>query len=303
MSVISLKQLAKGSFWILIANLVSRFSGFIVLPIVARILDPSGLGLYGAIQQTIQTGDGLSRVGIDLAIHRNGAQYETLGVEQTGRTFGVGGILIASVGAIVSLLLILFPNYIAINLLGDSQVEPWLGVAALSIFFTAIATPALVYIIALHSFRTYSLLSTLVTIFSAVLTLVLTLKFGLVGAIWSLVLGALIQLGVGWRLALGLLREKLIELRMDGFLPESISMFKLGLPFYASSFLSSFIALPFLGYVIKQSGIEQVAYIRIAQSLSQLIGFLPTAIAPVLVSTLSRQKMNLGEERHRKKQK
>jgi len=299
MSATSLKQLIKGSFWILIANLFARFSGFIVLQIIARLLEPSSLGIYSLIQQTIQTGDGLSRVGIDLAIHRNGAQYETLGLEQTGRTLGVGGVLITGVGAGIALLLVLFPDYIAINLLGDQnqQSEPWLGIAAISILFSAIATPSWVYMVALHAFRLYSLRTTLLTISSAILTLILTVKFGLAGAIWSLALAAISQSIVGWWLTLPILQEKSIKLRFDRFIPESITMLKLGLPFYASNFLASFVALPFLGYVIKQSGIEQVAYIRIAQSLSQFISFLPGAIAPVLVSTLA-ASLGSDQEKH-----
>jgi O-antigen/teichoic acid export membrane protein len=293
MSGSPLRQLVKGSFWVLIANLVTRFSGFIVLPIIARLLGTAGLGVYGAIQQTVQVGGGLAKVGMDIVVQRNGAQYQTLGVEQTGRTFGVGGILIVGVGALISLLLILFPNYIAINLLGDPRVEPWLGIAALSIFLTEIATPSWLYLMALQAFRTYSLRTTLVTISSAVLTLILTFKFGLNGALWSLVMGASSQLIVGWWLTLPILRAKNIKLSGDRFVPVAIDMLKLGLPFYASNFISNFVALPFLGYVIKQNGIEQVAYIRIAQSLSQFISFLPYSIAHVLVSILS---ANLGAD-------
>jgi O-antigen/teichoic acid export membrane protein len=283
----SLKKLVKGSFWILVASFATRLSGFIVLPILARILEPSGLGIFSVIQQTAQTGDTLSRIGLDLAIHRNGAQYETLGSEKTGRTFGVGGLLVVVSGAILALSLIISPNYIAINLLGNQQTEPWLGIASLTIFLTAIASPSWFYLVALQAFRTYSLRTTLVTLISAIVTLLLTFIFGLVGAIWGLAIAALAQLVVGWWLTFPVLEEKGIKLRFDQFLPESISLLKLGLPFYASNFLASFFGLPFLGYVTKLNGLEQAGYIRIAQSLSQLIGFLPAAIAPVLISTLS----------------
>jgi O-antigen/teichoic acid export membrane protein len=294
MAASSLKQLIKGSFWILIANLFTRFSGFIVLPIIARLLGPSGLGIYSVIQQTIQTADVLSRVGLDLAIHRNGAQYETLGVERTGRTFGVGGLLIAVTGAFLAIGLANFPNFIAVNLLGDPQTETWLRIASYAIFFTAIATPSWIYLMAVHAFRAYSLRTTLVTILGAILTLVFTFKFGLAGAVWGLALGALGQSIVGWWLTLPILQEKAIKLRLDRFIPESMSLLKLGLPFYTSNFLAGFVALPFLGYITKLSGVEQVGYIRIAQSLSQFISFLPVAIAPVLVSTLS---ASLGADR------
>lgn len=283
----SLKQLLKGSFWILIASLATRIAGLILLPILARKLEPAGLGIYGLVQQTMQTADNLGRVGLDLAIHRNGAQYQTLGKEETGRIFGVGGLLMIAVGGIFATALWLYPDDLAINFLGDAQLAPWLPIAGWGVLFLAIAAPASSYLAALQAFGAYAISTSASTMLGNAITILVAFNFGLGGALWSQSLTNLIQVVLGWSVSWSVFRQKGIKLRLDRFGQTAIAMFKLGLPFYASNFLAGVVGLPFLGYVTRLGGIEQVGYIRISQSLGQLISFLPTVIAPVLVSSLS----------------
>ncbi len=287
MSPTSLKIIIKGSFWVVLAAVITRFAGFVALPILARLLGPAGLGLYNLVQNTVQTGDGLSRLGADAAMHRNGSQYQTIGSEVVGRLFGVGASLIISAGSVIAICLWLGREAISHNWLGESRVEPWLGLTAIIIVLTTVSNPPWLYLVALHDFRTYSLRTSVVSIIGAILTISLAWFFGLSGAIWGLGLTALIQAVWGWWLTLPVLKEKGIQLRCDKFLSETRDILSFGLPFYASNFLSSFVALPLLGYVSRTGGIEQLGYLRVAQSLSQFISFLPTAIAPVLISNLS----------------
>lgn len=287
MSLLSLKEFLKSSFWVVLANFVTRFSGFVTLPLLARLLGPANLGLYSLVQNTVQTGDGLGRLGIDAAMHRNGSQYQTIGVKAVGRLFGVGACLMIAAGSLVAISLWLARSTIALHWLGEPRVEPWLGLTALIIVLTTIGNPPWVYLVALHAFRTYSLRTSVVSITGAIVTLSLAWFFGLSGGLWGLGLTALIQAVWGWWLTLPVLQEKEIRLRYDHFFSEVRTIFSFGLPFYASNFLSSFIALPLLGYVSRTGGIEQLGYLRVAQSLSQFISFLPTAIAPVVISNLS----------------
>jgi O-antigen/teichoic acid export membrane protein len=282
-----LKSLLKGGFWVVLSTIVTRLAGLIVLPIIARQLDPTGLGIYSLVQNTIQTADGLSRVGADVAMHRNGSQYKESGVEAVGRLFGVGTCIIVAVGTLVALFIWANQELIAFELLGEPNVKPWLGLTAVIVFFTVMGNPPWFCLVALHAFRLYSLRSSVVAILGAVITILLVHKFQLLGALIGLLVIALFQAIWGWWLTLSVLYEKQIRLRCDHFISETRSILSFGLPFYASNFLSSFIALPLLGYVSRTGGIEQLGYLRVAQSLSQLVSFLPTAIAPVIISTLS----------------
>ena len=283
----SLKKLLKGSFWLVLTNFITRFAGFIVLPLIARLLGPADLGIYNLLQNTIQTADGLSRIGIDAAIHFYGAQYQTSGTESVGRTFGVGSCLTWIAGGFIAILLCVARQSIARDFLGDVTIEPWLVLAGVSAFITVIGNPSWFYLVALQAFKTYSLRTSVITIAGGIITLLLTWGWGLNGTLWSFLIIALIQTIWGWWLTLPILNVHGIKLRYDNFIPEAIKLLKFGLPFYSSNFLSSFVALPLLGYVSKSGGIEQLGYLRVAQSLSQFVSFLPTAIAPVLISSMA----------------
>lgn len=283
----SLKGLVKGSLWLVITNVITRFAGFIALPILARLLGAADLGIYNLLQNTIQTADGLSRLGADAAMHRYGAQYETSGTESVGRLFGVGACLIFISSSLIAIGLWLLKKTIAHDFLGEVSITPWLGLAAFSIFITGIGNPSWFYLVALQAFKVYSLRTSVVTISGAIITLLLTWQFGLTGSLWSFTIIAIVQTFYGWWLTIPVLNKYKIQLRFDQFMPEAIKILKFGLPFYTSNFLSSFVGLPLLGYVSKSGGIEQLGYLRVAQSLSQFVSFLPTAIAPVLISSLS----------------
>jgi O-antigen/teichoic acid export membrane protein len=296
MSSFSFKNLLKGSFWIVLASTITRLIGFVLLPILARILTPEGLGLYNLVQNTIQTGDNLSRIGVDVAMHRNGSQYASNGAEVTGRLFGVGAALMVGVSSLLAFLLCLNQSFIAKVWLNQPRIEPWLVLVALTIFISTLSNPPWLYLVALHSFRLHSIRTSLISILGALITLILALSFGLSGAIGGLAVTAVIQVVLGWGMAVKILKEHHIKLRLDNFISQSRSIFAFGLPFYASNFFSAFVALPLLGYVSRMGGLEQLGFLRVAQSLSQLVSFLPGAIAPVLISTLSANLLSDPDE-------
>jgi O-antigen/teichoic acid export membrane protein len=296
MSSFSFKDLLKGSSWIVLATTVARLSGFVVLFILARVLTPDGLGMYNLVQTSIQNGDALSRIGVDISIHRNGSQHSSNGAEFTGRLFGVGAILMVGFSILLAIFLFFNQNLIATKWLNQPKIEPWLNLIALTIFISTLSNPPWLYLLALHSFRIQSIRTSTASIISAFITIILAFLFGLSGAIGGLTVTAIIQVVLGWSLAAKVLKENNIKLRLDKFISQSRGIFAFGLPFYASNSLSALIALPLLGYISSFGGLEQLGFLRVAQSLSQLISFLPAAISPVIISTLSANLVSDPEE-------
>ena len=287
MSTQKFKAIFKGSFWLALASIVQRLSGIIVISILSRLLGASGLGTYALLQNTIQTGDNFSRLGVDAALHRNGSQYETIGKEAVGRLFGVGACLIISVASLLALALWLVSSSIATNFLGEPRIGEWLPLSGLIVLLTASADLPRLYLVALHAFRLYSLRDSVTSTVGATITITFAILFGLSGAIYGLLITVLIRFFWGGWLAHTLLKEKQISLRIDNFFQEAINILRFGLPFYFSNFLSNFVSLPLLGWLTRLGGVEQVGYIRVAQSLAQLISFIPTTVAPVIISYLS----------------
>lgn len=286
MSAIS--NLIKGGAWLTLANVVSKLASALVLPVLARLLGPEALGIYSIVFSLAQSAQSFSSVGADIAMHRNGAQYKTIGTEAVGRLFGVGLALICLVSAVTGLGIWLFREPLAQHWLGQPNVTPWLGAAAILIVVQPFSNIPLLFLASLQDFRAYALRTSVEMIVTSAFTALLAWKWGLYGAILGLVIAEIVQIPWSYFVAKPVLKARGIRLRFDRFWQESRSILKFGFPYYfGNTLLGSLVGLPLMGLVSQYGGLEELGYLRVAQSMASLIGFIPSAIAPAAISYLS----------------
>jgi len=284
----AVKGLIKSGAWLTLANVVSKLASVISLPILARLLGPESLGVYTVILSLIQSAQGFSSVGADIAIHRNSAQHQTIGAEVVGRLFGVGFALICLISVMTGLGVWIFREFLALHWLGQTNITPWLGSAAVLIVLQPFGNVPLLFLAGLHDFRAYALRSTGGIIVSSIVTVLLAWNMGLKGAVLGLVIVAIFQIFWSYILVNPVLQLKGIQLRFDQFWRESWSILKFGFPYYfGNTLLGSVVGLPLMGLVSQYGGLDQLGYLRVAQSMASLIGFIPAAIAPAAISYLS----------------
>lgn len=281
-------NLIKGGAWLTIASIVSKLANFIALPILARLLGPQALGIYNIVFSLAQSGQGFSSLGVEVALQRNGSQYKTTGTEAVGRLFGVGLIMNCSVSATTGLAVWLFRESLAKHWLAQPSVAPWLGLTAIIITLQPLSSIPLLFLASLQDFRAYALRSSLETVFSSTLTVLLAWQMGLSGALLGMVLAAIARILWSYLIVKPVLQSREIRLRCDHFWQELQSILKFGFPYYLGNILlGALVGLPLMGLVSQYGGLEQLGYLRVAQSMAALIGFIPTAIAPAAISYLS----------------
>lgn len=286
-------KLVKGSACLSIASFVAKLASFITLPILARLLDPQGLGIYNIIFSLAQSGQGFSSLGIEITLQRNGAQYKTLGTEAVGRLFGVGLIMNCSVSAIVGLGVWLFREPLAKHWLAQPSITPWLGLTAILITLQPFGNLPLQFLSSLQDFRAYALRSSIGVIFSSILTVGMAWQMGLSGALFGMLLAAIIQILWSYLIVKPVLQAREIHLRADKFWQELKSILKFGFPYYlGNTLLGALVGLPLMGLVSQYGGLEQLGYLRVSLSMAALISFIPTAIAPATISYLSASLAN-----------
>jgi O-antigen/teichoic acid export membrane protein len=284
----AITSLIKGGAWLTLANVVSKLASMLVLPLLARLLGPEALGIYSIVFSLAQSAQGFTSLGADIAMHRNGAQYKTLGTEAVGRLFGVGFSLICLVSAITGLAVWFFRASLAQHWLGQPNVTLWLGAAAILIVTQPFSNIPLLFLASLQDFRAYALRSSIEMIFTGLLTVILAWQWGLGGAILGLVVAEIIQIPWSYFVAKPVLKVRGIRLRLDKFWTETISILKFGFPYYfGNTLLGSLVGLPLMGLVSQYGGLQELGYLRVAQSMAALIGFIPSAIAPAAISYLS----------------
>lgn len=288
-----LVELFKGGMWLTLAEISAKLTSALSLPVLARVIGPESLGIYSIIFTLILTAKELGGLGVGLSIHRNGAQYKTIGSEAVGRLFSAGFILIFSGSAVLALVVWFLQDAVAQNLLGNAAISPFLLSAAILIVLQPLSEVPLIFLAALHQFRSYATQSSIAAILTNAVPLVAAWKLGLSGAILGLIIASILRIAFSYSIVRPVLKANEIAWRLDSFWRETKLLLEFGLPYYlGNTLLGSIVSLPLLGLVSRYAGLDEVGYIRVATSMAALMGFVPMAIAPAVISHLS---ANSGE--------
>ena len=285
MSIFS--KFIKGSVLLSIATIVVRLSGILVLVPLARLLGPNQLGIYSLMFSVVQSGTMLGRLGVDAAMHRNGAQIYQTDPVATGRLLGVGSMIMGVSFTALTGALWIWRSPLAEQWLGNKDAAHWFSYATVILFLEGAGLVLMTGLLSLHNFSAHSLATAIGALGRLMLSPALAWRYGLPGALLGLSVASSLQLGVA---AVHFYRSKqqyCIPLSLQGFWQESREILRFALPFYAGNALIGLVTLPMMGQLGRVAGVQTLGELRIGQSLSQIVNFLPGAIAPVTISILS----------------
>jgi O-antigen/teichoic acid export membrane protein len=285
----------KGSLLLSIASLMVRLSGILVLVPLARLLGSKQLGIYSLVFWLVQSGIMLGRLGIDAAMHRNGAQLYNTNPVATGRLLGVGGTMMGLSFTALTAGIWSWRVPFAEHWLGNKDAAAWFGYAAVIVFTEGMSLVLMTGLLSLHNFKAHSLATATGALGRLLLSPILAWRYGLPGAFLGLILASLLQLAVAVVNFYSITQQYYIPLSLQGFWQQSKQILQFGLPFYAGNALVGLVALPMMGEIGRVAGVETLGQLRIGQSLSQIVNFLPGAIAPVAISALSEAHGTQGQ--------
>lgn len=286
----------KASLLLSIASVLVRLSGILVLIPLARLLGPNQLGIYSLVFWLVQSGTTLGRLGVDVTMHRNGAQLYRTDRVAAGRLLGVGGTLMGLSFTALTAAIWVWRLPLAADWLGNKDTAEWFGYAALILFTEGMSLVLMTGLLSLHNFKAHSLAMATGALGRLLLLPVLAWSYGLLGAFLGLLLASLLQLIVAFVTFYRNTQQYDIPLSLQGFWQESKQILQFGLPFYAGNALIGLVTLPMMGEIGRVAGVETLGQLRIGQSLGQIVSFLPGAIAPVAISVLS--EAHGTEEQH-----
>ena len=283
----SIIKFFKGSLLLSIAAIVVRLSGILVLIPLARLLGAEELGVYSLVFWIVQCVIVIGRIGVDVAMHRNGAQLYDTDPVATGRLLGTGSLLMGISFTTLSASVWIWRLPLAEHWLANKDAARWFGYAATMTFIEGMGLIAITGLLSIHQFRGNSIATSVGAIGRLLLSPLLAWQYGLQGALLGLVLGSLLQFVTALQSFWHGLKKYNIQLHCQEFWQESQQILKFGIPFWAGNALISLVTLPIMGELGRIAGLETLGQLRIAQSLSQIVNFLPGAIAPVAISILS----------------
>jgi O-antigen/teichoic acid export membrane protein len=296
-SLSSLTKFVKGSVLLSIASVVVRLSGMLVLIPLARMLGAEQLGIYSLVFWMVQCSTSVGMLGVDVAMHRNGAKLYQTDPIATGRLLGTGTLLMGTSFTTLALSLWIWRLPLAEHWIVNVSATRWFGFAAVMLLLEGIGLIGMTLLLSLHRFREHSLATATGAFGRLLLSPLLALNYGLTGALLGLTLASFLQCITAWSVFWHTKKQYGIHLSCKGFWKESRDIFQFGMPFWAGNALIALLTIPIMGEIGRVAGVATLGQMRIAQSLSQIVNFLPGAIAPVAISVLSETYTTENDDR------
>lgn len=269
---------------------IQRILGMLTTIVLVRVLGSAGFGIYSIVVNTASSAYGLVRLGIDAAIHVHAAEHHSGTEAKTAKEqmLGAGLILLTAAGTAGAAICLLFAQWIAEVIYGRAELAQWVRLAAVLVFIQCASQFVYTLLVGLHRFGGYAKVMVLSAAASAVVLSASSALWGLRGAVGGLILVQAVTLWMLWGQARTAITAERISIRFGRFATSAAPLLKNGFPFYASGLASVPSTYYVQGLVAQNFGLEAIGGLRVIVSLTTLVSFIPTAIAAVFVSQLTR---------------
>lgn len=294
-------RMAKGVAWSVITGGVTRGLFVLVSIIIARLLGEDAFGKWGMVQATVGVLSVLAGMGIGQTLTKHIAELKDSDTVRAGRVIALSAELALISNAIVGIGCLSFSGVIARSVLNAPDMAVPL---AMSSFMAVAMVMSLVLQSSLAGFEAFGQiafvrLAEMLATFAAMV--LLTRRFGLVGAILGFSLGQVVSIVLFAWLLRGHVRRHGIKLTMAGRWQEIRLLWDYSLP----SLLSAVVLAPGNWYAQalvaqRPDGFVQMSGFAASQRWRGLVSFIPRQVRLVALPVLSQLKGAGDFRRYRK---
>jgi O-antigen/teichoic acid export membrane protein len=294
------RALAGGSFWTTTSTVLHKVSLLAVIYLLARILNPESLGLYGYIASTLAVFATFGASGFGTLANKFIAELKNSNPMRVGRILALswGAAIVFSVFA--TALALVSADWIAERVCGERELAPLLRMAAVALLGMALLGVGRGVLGGLRAFRTQTVSYAFLMITSVPLIAGGAYWHGLDGAIGGMVVnyvcGGVVCALLAWRhtrhhglrvIPQGAGGE--VHLLGTFWLPAMLA----GMMFFPTMWLSQTI------FLLQEGGKHMLAMFTPANQLRLAIILLPAAVSQVVLTLLSETSRQEEEARFR----
>jgi O-antigen/teichoic acid export membrane protein len=179
------KRLARGVFWNLAGNLVSRGATLLASIIVARIIGKIGFGELGIVQSTIGMFGAFAGLGLGLTATKYIAEFRDTCPDRASRIIALTHVLAVIAGGLIALLLYACAPWLAARTLAAPHLSPILRIGAGLLFFSAVNGALTGVLSGFEDFRSIARVNLVAGAASFVFVVAGARWAGLIGALWG----------------------------------------------------------------------------------------------------------------------
>lgn len=287
-----IRSFFRNASWVLGSNLVNKLLSFFTLGILSRLLAGNSFGLYSAFVSANESINQLTEGGVNIVLQKSlGSQNE---INKKDIEEKIGAVIIMIVGVLVLLLLtfLLFKTWIVQNVFSfslESAIAGWIAYMPFMIALLKITQLGNTVIIGFANFKQFAIRVTVGNLIATSLIPILGYLYGLAGALTGISITYIFNTAYVVHISKSLLKLHGIKPSFSNFQYQTRSIFDQGFVYFIGNTLGgSLVSLLTIGLFAKFIGIEQYGYIRIAAAIVSVIGIVPAAIQPVMITFLVR---------------
>lgn len=192
-------KLSQDSFWALIGSVSSRGLGLLAAIIVARLLGKDIYGEFGMIKSTLISVAIFSTFGLGYTATKFVAQFKNNEKEKLKLFYNYSMKITLLIGGVMSIVLFLFSNEIAISVLESAHLSSALKIVAFWVLFNSLSTTQIGILAGFGEFKSMAKINTVTGITTFILSVVLTYFYLLDGALFALVLSQVLNWYLNFR--------------------------------------------------------------------------------------------------------
>lgn len=272
--------LFKDSFWSLLGSVVGKGLAVVAGVLVARFLGKEIYGEYGILKNTLIYLEIFSTFGLGYTATKFVAQYRKNDQVHSKEISNASMIVTLVTSSIMACILLLFSKQVAV-IIDAPQLDKGIRLLAIGVIPNAINVAQIGILSGYSAFKTIAKNTVFSGICTFVLTILLTLKFGLTGAVLALVLSYAVQCLLN-HISIRKIHAGLPVVRVEKQTFKDIISYSLPIAlqeglYSVTNWLVSFI-------IIKLSGYGELGMYTAAIQVTAIMGFIPSILSNVTLS-------------------
>ncbi len=282
----------KTTMWSLSGSVIANGASLLTSIFVARAVGKLVFGQYIVLQTVIVLGTTLFWYGIGVAVTKYCAELRLRDPKRLGRILAMTGVAVAAFSGLSVLIILVSADALATHVLKAPALAFDLRLVSIAVLFNAFDGFNKNALIGLSEMRLFALGSIYGVCLGFPLTLILTLQYGFIGAVSSLVLVALLNCLISGFQLLRALEKFEIILDFHSIADEKAILghfaapgFLLGLLPPLSTWLVQFFLIGGMG------GYSEVAILGVSMQWFHIVNFLPSnasrSIMPMLTEAVA----------------
>ncbi len=283
-----LRVFSFGLIWSMFGTVAMRLTPMITTILISHWFGIEFVGRFGVTYGTLVSASLLAAAGVSLMATRNVAAYAVTDPATAGRLAGMALLLAAGCGALLGIMVFLFADPLAQNMLKQPELAFYLKVVSPIIVLNALNNVQTAILTGLQEFRTIARLNML---FGALMIVAVPS-----GLYFGELTGAFIGLGAVWLFAcivvypvlMRAMRNRGIALAYRGALSQWPMIVRYAIPALLASVLFEPVNWICQAIVVNNpDGLKQVGTYFIAMQLETLLLFVPQIVVQVIIPMLS----------------